>query len=79
MANQTMLLTHSMDAHLIICSKSYDMVALINGKIDKSYYLPLGKSPALKAASPVAFFCRAVSKFLSIVSGSTAIDVERGE
>ena len=35
MANQMMLLTHSMDAHLIICSKSFVMVALINGKINK--------------------------------------------
>jgi hypothetical protein len=39
-------------------------------------YLPSGKFPALKAASPVAFFWRAVSKFLSIVSGSVDIVVE---
>jgi hypothetical protein len=32
--------------------------------------------PALKAASPVTFFWRAVSKFLSIVSGSVDIVVE---
>ena len=39
-------------------------------------YLPSGMFPALKAASPVAFFWRAVSKFLSIVSGSEDIVVE---
>ncbi len=59
------------------------MVASMKGTIDKrvwheSCYLPSGKFPALKAASPVAFFWRAVSKFLSIVSGSVDIVEEEG-
>jgi hypothetical protein len=38
-------------------------------------YLPSEIFPALKAASPVAFFWRAVSKFFSIVSGSEEEDI----
>jgi len=59
------------------------MVASMKGRSDKwewhrSCNIPSGKFPALKAASPVAFFWRAVSKFLSIVSGSEDIVVEEG-
>ena len=56
------------------------MVVSMKGQVDKwactGRYLPSGMFPALKAASPVAFFWRAVSKFLSIVSGSVDIVVE---
>ena len=57
------------------------MIALMKGKPDNwvcRNNLPSGKFPDLKATSPVAFFWRAVSKFLSVVSGSTAI-VGEGE
>jgi hypothetical protein len=59
------------------------MVASMKGISDKwvwggSCYIPSGKFPALKAASPVAFFWHAISKFLSIVSESEDIVVEEG-
>jgi hypothetical protein len=44
-----------------------------------SSYVPSVKFPALNAASPVAFFWRATSSLVSVLSGSKDIDgVERG-